>query len=63
MVSVIWDGHDRWLHRRGSVEERELQCPACGLTWWADGREECGWWEPVNEDDLYCGRCGVEGEA
>jgi hypothetical protein len=60
---VIWDGHDRWLHRRGPVEERELGCPACGHVWYADGREEYGWWEPVSEDDLYCPCCGVEGEA
>lgn len=61
---MIWDGHDRWLLiGRGHVEERELQCLACGLTWWADGRTEYGWWEPVNEDDAYCGRCGCEGEA
>jgi hypothetical protein len=61
-VSVIWP-EDRWLHRRGPVEERELQCPACGLCWWADGRVEYGVWFLVNEDDSYCGRCGVEGEA
>jgi hypothetical protein len=44
-------------------EERELQCPACGLTWHADGREEYGTWWPTNEADLYCGRCGCEAEA
>jgi hypothetical protein len=44
-------------------EERELQCPACGLTWWADGREVNGAWWPTSEDDAYCGRCGCEGEA
>ena len=60
----MWEGHDRWLLMGlGRVEERELQCPACGLTWWADGREEYGSWLPSNEDDAYCGRCGVEGEA
>jgi hypothetical protein len=59
---VIW-WEDRHLHRTGALEEHELQCPACGLTWWADGREEYGAWWPVNEDDLYCPWCGVEGEA
>ena len=59
---MIWPEDSR-LHRRGPVEEGELQCPACGHTWYADGREEYGWWEPVNEDDLYCPCCGVEGEA
>ena len=44
-------------------EERELQRPACGYTWWADGREVDGAWWPINEDDLYCPCCGVEGEA
>jgi hypothetical protein len=44
-------------------EERELQCPACGFTWWAEGREVDGAWWPINEDDAYCGRCGCEGEA
>jgi hypothetical protein len=62
VVRVIWP-EDRHLHRRGPVEERELGCPSCGHTWYADGREEYGWWEPVSEDDLYCPCCGVEGEA
>ena len=43
-------------------EERELQCPACGHSWWADGREEEGVWWPNKEADAYCGRCGCEGE-
>jgi hypothetical protein len=47
----------------GPVAERELQCPACGLAWWTDGRVEYGGFVPVQEDDAYCGRCGVEGEA
>jgi len=45
-----------------SNEEREIQCPACGLVWWADGREEDGAWWPSDEGDAYCGRCGCEGE-
>ncbi len=59
---MIWP-EDRHLHARGRVEERELQCSACGLAWWADGRTEYGVWWPINEDDAYCGRCGCEGEA
>jgi hypothetical protein len=50
-------------YRERDHEERELQCLACGYAWWADGREERGAWWPMNEDDAYCGRCGVEGEA
>jgi hypothetical protein len=42
-------------------EERELQCPAFGFTWWADGSEVDGAWWPINEDDAYCGKCGVSG--
>ncbi len=48
---------------RGPVEERELQCPACGLAWWTDGHAGHGRWEPADEDDAYCSRCSVEGEA
>jgi hypothetical protein len=59
---VIWP-EDLHLHRRGPLEERELGCPSCGHAWYADGREEYGWWEPASEDDLYCPCCGVEGEA
>jgi hypothetical protein len=59
---ILW-AEDQPPPSRSPVEERELQCPACGYTWWADGREEYGAWWPVNEDDLYCGRCGCEGET
>ncbi len=50
----------RW---RSPVEERELGCPGCGHTWYADGGAEHGAWLPASEDDLYCPVCGVEGEA
>jgi hypothetical protein len=50
----------RW---RSPVEERELGCPGCGHTWYADGGAEHGAWLPASEDDLYCPACGVEGEA
>jgi hypothetical protein len=59
---MIWV-EDQHPPHRVPVEERDLQCPACGYTWWTDGRGEYGWWELVNEDDAYCGRCGCEGEA
>ena len=36
-MSIIWPEDRRLGHPRGPVEERKLQCPACGLTWWADG--------------------------
>jgi hypothetical protein len=44
-------------------EERELQCPACGYCWHADGHEEDGAWWPDAQEDAYCPECGVEGEA
>jgi hypothetical protein len=58
---VNWP-EDRHLHRRSPVEERELECPSCGHSWWTDGREEYGVWFP-SSSDLYCPCCGVEGEA
>jgi hypothetical protein len=50
-------------HCQRDHAERELQCPACGTCWHADGHEEHGWWEPGTEEDAYCPECGVEGEA
>lgn len=54
---------DSGSHAPEPVEERELSCPACGYCWYADGREERGFWEPMSEEGLYCPECGVEGEA
>jgi hypothetical protein len=59
---VIWP-EDRQPHRAGVLEERELQCSACGYAWWADGRQEDGTWWPINEYDANCDRCSCEGEA
>ena len=59
---MIWP-EDMHLHRRGSVEEIELACPACGHCWYADAHREYGFVELESEDDLYCPVCGVEGEA
>jgi hypothetical protein len=58
----LW-AEDQHPPRCCPVEERELQCPACGNTWWAEGREQEGLWWPTSEDDAYCGRCGCEGET
>jgi Zn finger protein HypA/HybF involved in hydrogenase expression len=55
---------DGWLRKYegGPIEEVELECVRCGHTWHADGHREYGAWMPESENDLYCPKCGVEGE-
>ena len=51
------------IQKAATPEEREMECPACGLVWHADGYDRGGVWYAADEGDAYCGRCGCEGTA
>ena len=48
------------LPRLVLVEEIEVQCPECGLMWYAEAHTEHGVYVLENEDEGRCERCDDE---